>query len=427
MIGKFRTILQSEDIRRLLKNFFSLSVLKLINAILPFVTLPYLIKVLGFQQYGAIVLALSLIAYFQSITDYGFNLSATREIAKHRTSQKQLSFIYNKTIISKIYLLIFSLILLIPIIFLVPQFKEDLAIYLLMCLMLAGQTLFPEWFFRGVEQMGYITILDLVIKLGFTVGVFSLIKLPQDYWLYPVLLGTSYILVAVFSHYLIIKKFNLKVYFIKSAHVRKNLKQSFPLFINQFMPNFYNNTTSFLVGMLLGKQAVGVFGAIRQLVNILAVLNSVVSTVVFPYLVRKKEKFYLFSKIYLSGFVAIMIGLISIHPYIFEWIGISSGNSSIIFLILVLGIFFIVVYSIYSTNFLIPRGFDQIVMKITFVISIVGLISSYPLIMRFGVIGGALNIALAQFLMGTSAFIFYKLKSNKILINSGIVKKESIT
>ena len=86
MIGKFRTILQSEDIRRLLKNFFSLSVLKLINAILPFVTLPYLIKVLGFQQYGAIVLALSLIAYFQSITDYGFNLSATREIAKHRTS-----------------------------------------------------------------------------------------------------------------------------------------------------------------------------------------------------------------------------------------------------------------------------------------------------------------------------------------------------
>lgn len=412
MISKMRKILQSEDIRRLLKNFFSLSVLKLINAILPFVTLPYLIKVLGFQQYGAIVLALSLIAYFQSITDYGFNLSATREIARHRSSQKQLSFIYSKTIISKIYLLIFSLILLVSIIFLVPQFKEDLAIYFLMCLMLIGQTLFPEWFFRGVEQMGYITILDLIIKLSFTIGVFSLIKVPQDYWLYPFLLGLSYILVAIISHYLIIKKFNLNVYFIKSAHVRKNLKQSFPLFINQFVPNLFNNTTNFLVGIILGNTAAGLFGATRQVIQILTVFNSVVSIVFFPYLIRNKSNFSIFSKLYFLIILTVSLILIFFHKIIFKLIGINYPQESEIFFILLLGFLSIVLYSIYSTNYLIARGHDKVVMKLTIVASILGFILIIPLINYFGVLGGAINIFICQFILGMGSY-FYFIKYSK--------------
>ena len=413
MIYKTRSALQNEDVKRLIKNFFSLSVLKLVNAILPFVTLPYLIKVLGIQQYGAIVLALSLIAYFQSITNYGFNLSATREVARHKMSRKQLSFIYSKTQTSKLYLLLFSLSILVPVVIFVPQFREDLPVYLLMCLMLIGQTMFPEWFFRGVEQMGYITILDLIVKGSFTIGVFVLINSPEDYWLYPLFFGLGYVFIAILSHILILKKFKLSVYLVKKSNVIKNLKFGFPLFINQFMPNFYNNTTSFLIGMLLGKQAVGLFGAVRQLVNVLSVFNSVVSTVVFPYLVRRQDKFNTFSRVYIIGFSIIVLSLIALHKYILQWMGISDPLSSNIFLILAFGVTCIVVYSIYSTNFLIPRGHDKAVMKLTFIISVIGLLTSYPLITNLGVIGGAINIALAQFLMGSSAFTMYKIISKK--------------
>lgn len=413
MIRKIRTALQVEDIRQLMKNFFSLSVLKLVNAVLPFVTLPYLIKVLGLQQYGAIVLALSLIAYFQSITNYGFNLSATREIARHKTSRKQLSFIYSKTQTSKIYLLLLSLSILIPAVMIVPQFREDLLVYLLMCLMLIGQTMFPEWFFRGVEQMGYITILDLIVKGSFTIGVFVLIKSPEDYWLYPLLFGLGYVFIAILSHFLIVKKFKLSVQLVKKNSVIKNLKFGFPLFINQFMPNFYNNTTTFLIGVLLGKQAAGLFGTIRQITNLLNVLNSVVSTVVFPYLVRRQDKFGVFSKLYLIGFIAISALITLVHKPIFEWIGINNTESSISFYILIVGIVFIATYSIYSTNYLISRGYDQIVMRITFGASIVGLLTSYPLISNFGIIGGAVNVAFAQFLMGGLAFLSFKVINNQ--------------
>ncbi|MGO2277125.1 oligosaccharide flippase family protein, partial [Pseudoalteromonas nigrifaciens] len=242
----------------------------------------------------------------------------------------------------------------------------------------------------------------------FTVGVFVLVKSPKDYWLYPLLLGLGYMFVALLSHFIIIREFKLSVYPVSKSKVINTLKLGFPLFINQFMPNFYNNTTSFLVGMLLGKQAVGLFGAVRQLVNVLSVFNSVVSTVVFPYLVRRQDKFNIFSKIYMLGFLAVVSILTILHKYIIQWMGISDPLSSNIFLILAFGVTCIVVYSIYSTNFLIPRGYDKTVMKITFVVSIVGLLMSYPLITNFGVIGGAMNIALSQLFMGCSAFVLYK-------------------
>lgn len=408
MINRIRALLKVEDVRRLLKNFFSLSVLKLVNAVLPFVTLPYLIKVLGLKQYGAIVLALSLIAYFQSITDYGFNLSATREVAKHKKSREQLSFIYSKTLTSKIYLLIFSLIVIVPIISLVPQFKEDLLVYLLMCLMLIGQTLFPEWFFRGVEQMGYIAGLNFVVKMIFTIGVFALIKQPQDYWIYPLLLGLSYILISVYSYYLINKSFNIRFYLIKKNNVFDNLKRNFPLFVNQFVPNLFNNTTNFLVGLLLGKTAIGLFGAIRQILQILTVFNGVVSMVVFPYLTINKDKFDIFRKSYSVLFILLAFMLVFLHTYILELIGINDPNASIVFYILLMGVLSIVIYSIYATNYLIARGYDRVVMKLSLMTSILGFALAFPLIKFFGILGGAFNIFICQFILGAGSYFYFK-------------------
>lgn len=407
MKNHLSVFLKSKDVRRLIENFFSLSILKLFNIILPFVTLPYLIKVLGFQKYGAIVLALSLIAYFQAITDYGFNLSATREITRHQYSNKKLSYIYSQTIISKIILLIFSLFILIALISSIQKFRDDYLVYLLMFLPFIGQTIFPEWFFRGIEKMRYITILDLTTKLSFTIGVFLLIKEPKDYWLYPLLYGCSFLIISFVSHALILRKYKINIYFISLNKIFKNLKNKFSLFLNQFMPNFYNNTTVFLVGVLLGNTSVGIFGAIRQVVNILSVLNNVISTVFFPYLVRKKEKFYLISKFYAVGFLSLTLFLVVINPFVLRWLGILNNHASLIFSIMAFGTFFIAIYSLYATNYLIPRGCDKIVAKNTVIISLIGLCLAYPCIKAFGIVGGAINIALSQLMMGLTAYIYY--------------------
>lgn len=404
-----KKVLSNKDVKQLIENFFSLAVLKVFNLILPFVTLPYLIKTLGFEQYGAIVLAMALMQYFQAVTDYGFNLSATRDIAKHRHSQQQLSYIYSKVMSAKVFLLVISLAVLLPIIFLVPQFQQDKSIYFLMLLVLVGHTLFPEWFFRGVEKMRYITVLDLSIKLFFTAGVFLFIHKPEDYWIYPLLNGVGYLAVMLVAHRLVRKHFSVKFSVVKKQAIRTTLRNGFPLFVNQFAPNLYNNTANFVVGVVLGNYAAGVFGTIRKVVEMLSVLNSVTSSVFFPYLNRNKDKFYLFSLVYNILFFFVSIVLFCLGDFLFLLLGASEEGFKDVYFVLIAGVFFVSIYSTYSTNYLVVNGLYYKVMKITVLASLVGLSMLYPMVTLWGTFGAAFSVMVAQFLMGIMS-VFYYLK-----------------
>lgn len=401
-----------ENEKVLLRNFVSLASLKVFNLILPLVTLPYLINVLSFNNYGVIVISLSLKQYFHAFTNYGFNYTATRDIARHRHSERQLCYLYSKYLSSSIFLLIVALFVYVSIISLVPYFYEHKLVFLLSTLILIGQSIFPEWFYRGIEKMYFITFLDITVKTMFTLGVFVFIQEGDDYWKYPLIFGLGYIFVSIVAHFIIIKRFKVSVKFLNYGRIRSCLVNGFPLFINQFVPNLYNNSTGFIVGILLGNYYAGVFGAIRQVVNLLNVLNSVVTSVFFPYLSRNKNSFKSYSKYYLLSFLSVCLSFCLGLPYMLEFVGVDASSFSYAAYYLISGVFFFSIFNVFGTNFLIVRGKDKLVMYIVSICSVTGFFMSWILVSKFGINGAAVNIALCQFLMGFLAFVFYKKHKN---------------
>jgi PST family polysaccharide transporter len=107
----------ARDKRQLIANFFSLSVLQGANFILPLVALPYLVRILGTESFGIVMFAQAFMMYFIILTDYGFNLSATRAISIHRGNTEKIAEIFTTVMSIKFLLLLVSLLLLSFIIF----------------------------------------------------------------------------------------------------------------------------------------------------------------------------------------------------------------------------------------------------------------------------------------------------------------------
>ena len=94
------------DGRVLLHNFLSLSVLQAANYLLPLVILPYLVRMIGVEKLGLIVFAQAVIQYFNIVTDYGFHLSATRDIAANRNDTNRIAVIFSSIMAIKTVLLV---------------------------------------------------------------------------------------------------------------------------------------------------------------------------------------------------------------------------------------------------------------------------------------------------------------------------------
>ena len=104
-------IVYSQENKKLISNFLSLAVLRGFDLIIPLVTLPYLLKTIGIELYGELAFALSMAMYFGSIIQYGFGVTAVREISLFRGDKAKISNIYSRTITCAMILTAFCTVL----------------------------------------------------------------------------------------------------------------------------------------------------------------------------------------------------------------------------------------------------------------------------------------------------------------------------
>ena len=109
-INKLKEVSHQEENKQLLSNFLSLTTLQAFTYILPLITLPYLVRVLGTEKFGLVMFAQAFIIFFNIFVDYGFNLSATREVSVNRDNKNKLTEIYSSVISIKLLLLVVSFV-----------------------------------------------------------------------------------------------------------------------------------------------------------------------------------------------------------------------------------------------------------------------------------------------------------------------------
>ncbi len=312
MIRKLQDIVNTEDKKRLLGNFFSLSVLQAFTYILPLLTLPYLVRVLGVEKFGLVMFAQAFMMFFNIIVDYGFNLSATREVSIHRDNKNKLTEIFSSVMSIKFILISVSFLLLSIIVFSFEKFSNDWKLYYLTFIFVIGQALFPVWYFQGMEKMKYITIVNITSKLIFTIAIFIFIQKETDFLLVPLLNGLGFIVGGLISLWIISRNLDQPFHLQSKKILLSHFKDSSQFFLSRVSVTLYTSTNVFVLGLFTNNTMVGYYSIAEKLYLALQSLYQPVVQALYPY-VSKEKNIRLFKKLFTAILFINLFGIILLY------------------------------------------------------------------------------------------------------------------
>ncbi|MFA5528261.1 MAG: flippase [Peptostreptococcales bacterium] len=396
----YNRINNSKDAKTLVTNFGYLSLLQVTGYVFPLITMPYLARVIGVDGFGKVAFASAIVVWFQTVADWGFNYTATRDVAKNRDDKEKVSEIFSNVLWARCLLMIISFLLLLIVISIVPILRENYAVILVTFLLVPGHIMFPDWFFQAMERMKYITILNLLSKLLFTILVFVFIKEKKDFILQPLFISLGFLLSGIFAMYIILSKWKVKLKRPSTKRIFETIKGSTDVFINNIMPNLYNSFSVMLLGFFGGPVSNGLLNAGSRFVSISQQFMTVISRTFFPFLSRRIDKHSSYAKLTIYTSIIISFLLFITAPLLIKLFFTEEFKSSVAVLqIMSISVFLITTRNAYGINYMIIEGYEKQLRNLITFGSIIGFIISFPLIYFFDFLGAAINITLTQSIM----------------------------
>ncbi|MFH1727516.1 MAG: oligosaccharide flippase family protein [Pseudomonadota bacterium] len=279
----------AKDKKRLVENFLSLSALQVATYLFPLITLPYLVKVIGSAKYGVVAFAWSFNMFFQILIDFGFDLSATKDLSIYRDNKQKISELFSSVMVIKLILTLTSFIILITVILLIPKFRDEKTIHIYSFLMIVGLSLFPAWFFQGLEKMKYITVLNILMKTIFLILIFIFIKKESDYVYIPLLSAIGEFVALFVAFYEIFKRFKIKFYFPKYSTLIFYFKGSLQFFLSRISVSFFNSSSVFVLGFFVQENVLGCFAISQKLYGMLKSSYQPIVRTLYPYIAHKRN------------------------------------------------------------------------------------------------------------------------------------------
>ncbi|MCD6398673.1 MAG: flippase [Candidatus Aenigmarchaeota archaeon] len=415
MLKKIKSTFRSDDKKRLLENFLSLSVLQGANYILPLLTLPYLVRVLEPDKFGLIMFAQAFIQFFIILTDYGFNLSATREISIHRNDKNKIAEIFNSVMAIKLGLLLFSFLIMSIVVFSFDKFHNEWIIYYLTFGRVVGQVLFPVWFFQGMERMKYITSLNIIAKLIFTALIFMFVRNKAEYLYVPAINSLGFLTAGFLALWLIFKDFHMTFIFPSMENMKFHFRDGWHIFTAQVAISIYTVSNTFILGIFTTTTIVGYYAAAEKLIKAIQGLLSPVSQSIYPFISKlanesknKAIRFIRKATFIIGGttFALSCITLIFADVIVKIVLGTQYTESVNVLRIISFLPFIIGLSNIFGVQTMLTFNYKRPFSNILIAASIINIIIAFTLVPPYQHIGVSISVLISELFVTLAMFIY---------------------
>jgi len=405
---------------KLFSNFIALGIVQGTNFLLPLLIMPYVISKIGADGFGVVAVAQVLMIYLSSISDYGFNLTATRDISLCKNDDAKLAKIFFTVLATRLIITSFLLILLFIAIVLVPVLKQQGVLYLTGFTYVIGQALLVSWFFQGREKMHYITLSTLISRLVFVILVLLFMHRKEDSSFFLLFLGAGNIIAGLFSIFLAIRKFNIR--FAKPAwtDIKSELKGGWQITISNLSINTYMYSSVFILRIFTNDMIVGYYSIAERIFFAARQVLSVFSQVVYPHICQlthqgREVASRFFEKIYLPFLLLILGGsaiLFIFSPQIVHIFLTTAPALPVLVLRLLSFVPVVVCLNIPAYQLLLVFNQKKSYLLVFTLATIINIVVNILLAKTLGATGTALGVVITEIFITTG--LNYQLYKNKL-------------
>lgn len=278
-----------EQYKTIIKNSFFLSIVYGIRLLLPFIAMPYIIRVCGAENYGKIILAQTVACYFSAFVNWGLPTILPKEIADNVHSVKKLSAITTAATLLKLLFALAGIFILLPLIYLIPAFQEIKIMILFAYIAVLAEVLSPLSIFQGLEKMQNITFINTISVIFYFMTLLIFVKNESQYTIVPLLHASGILLASITGLAVLILKYNIKIIKPQIPHFVYIFKNS-SIFAVSFLANSINyNISRLLTGITLGGQDLATMDIAQKISEAASVPVSIAEQAIFPHNARKKD------------------------------------------------------------------------------------------------------------------------------------------
>lgn len=274
--------------KNIVNNTIMLMIFNIAKIVFPFITLPYLTRILTTDSYGIVAYVKTVMSYMQIFVDFGFVLSATKDIVKCREDKNEMERVIGDTMVARVILGGLGFVVVLILSLALPILRTNILYTMLSYVAVFLSIFLMDFLFRGLERMHVITIRFIVMKIISTIFTFVLIKGDQNLILIPILDIVS-TLVAILMVWYEIGKMQLKLKFSEMKKVISTLKDSFVYFLSNVAATSLNALSTIIIGIYTSPTEVAYWSLCMQIIGSITACYNPISDGIYPEMIKTKN------------------------------------------------------------------------------------------------------------------------------------------
>lgn len=389
----------------LFKNIISLQGMQVLNYLQPLILIPFLTRELGVSGWGLFAFAKSFSVYLITIIEYGFNITATRDLVSVKHDRDQMARLISPFIGATLILWFFAIIICVATFLLVPGFHDNVKLTLATFMFATFQGIIPVWYFLGIEEIKKLALIEATSKIIVTILVVVVTSAVPKASSVMFVYAFGAMLTAISSYFILYRRISfLMPSFYESIN---KIISSFGMFVYRGITTLNLEGNAFILGLMAPEVYVGYYAGAEKIINLCWSFFHQVGRVLFPLiasLVKTDEleaKRILRYSTLILGIASLLVVLILnlLGPFVIRILLGQDFEPSIEPLRILS--FMLVLYVFNSTlgiQWMIPKGLDWKYNKASIVSTLVGFAIALILTPSMFHIGMAIAVLSSQIL-----------------------------